>query len=154
MLQNPEHILRVRTSIPLPIGRVFEFFATADNLQEITPRHLGFRILTPRPFAMRQGTQIDYALSLFGIPFKWRTEISLWRPPHEFVDVQLRGPYAQWIHHHRFFESDGATVIEDEVRYRLPVPLLGLVALPFVRHQLNQIFKYRQTRIRELLTTG
>lgn len=139
-------------SMPLPIDRVFDFFASADNLQQITPRELGFRIVTPMPLTMREGTVIDYRLSLFGIPFKWRTQITVWRPPHEFVDVQSRGPYAQWIHRHRFFEEDGATIIEDEVRYRLPVPFLGLVALPLVRGQLDRIFLFRQQRIRDLLS--
>ena len=154
MLRNPEHVLRTRTVVERPLEEVFAFFGAAANLEAITPPELRFRILTPAPIAMSCGTRIDYRLSLFGLPFTWRTEITLWRPPHEFVDTQTHGPYAQWIHHHVFRAMGAATIVEDRVRYRLPVPLLGLAAYPVVRLQLQRIFAYRARRIRALLEEG
>ena len=153
-MRNPEHILRAQMTLPLPVQQVFEFFAAAENLQVITPPELGFRIVSAGPVHIEQGARIDYQLGLFGIPFTWQTEITAWRPPYEFVDTQLRGPYAQWIHRHTFRQRDGDTIIEDEVRYRLPVPLLGELALPLVKLQLKRTFRYRQARIRELLLAG
>ena len=150
-MQNPEHVFRASTALPLPIGEVFAFFSAAENLELITPPELRFRITTPGPIGIERGTRIEYRLSLFGVPFAWETEITVWNPPHEFEDTQLRGPYAQWIHRHRFREEGGGTVIEDEVRYRLPVPMLGEVASPVVRLQVGRIFRYRQRRMRELL---
>lgn len=153
-MRNPEHILRAHMALPLPVQQVFDFFAAAENLQAITPPELGFRIVSGGRVQIEQGALIDYQLGLFGIPFNWQTEITCWRPPHEFVDTQLRGPYEQWIHRHTFRQRDGDTIIEDEVRYRLPVPLLGELALPLVKLQLKRIFRYRQTRIRQLLLAG
>lgn len=150
-MRNPEHVLRTTMTHPLPIDRVFAFFSDAENLERITPPELGFRITTPGPVELHQGALIEYRLSLFVASFAWRTEITLWRPPHEFVDTQLDGPYAQWIHAHRFSETPGGTLIEDEVRWRLPVPVLGEIAYPLVRLQLARIFSYRQKRIRQLL---
>jgi ligand-binding SRPBCC domain-containing protein len=151
MMRNPEHVLRARTIVPLPVDDVFGFFCEAGNLGRITPPELGFEIVTPPPIEMAAGTIIDYRLSLFGLRFPWRTEITAWEPPHAFEDTQVRGPYAQWIHRHTFAPTDGGTVMEDEVRYRLPVPLLGVAGYPVVRLQLARIFGYRQRRIRELL---
>ena len=150
-MRNREHVLHARMELPLPVGAVFEFFASAENLQAITPPELGFRIVTPPPVRIEHGALIDYRLGLFGIPFGWRTEITEWNPPHHFVDVQLRGPYAQWIHRHTFTQVGDKTLIEDEVRYRLPVPLVGELALPIVKLQLARIFSYRERRIRELM---
>ena len=150
-MRNPEHVLRTRAVIDRPLPEVFDFFASAENLGRITPRELGFRILTAAPIEMRNGALIDYRLSLFGIPLTWRTEITRWNPPHEFEDTQISGPYAQWIHRHTFRADGASTVMEDEVRYRLPVPLLGIIAYPLVRLQLARIFSYRARRIRELL---
>lgn len=141
-------------TLAVPLETVFSFFAEAENLQRITPPELGFRITTPLPIAMGAGARIDYRLSLFGIGFPWRTEITAWDPPREFVDTQRSGPYAQWIHRHRFRATPGGTEIEDEVRYRLPLPLLGELAHPLIRLQLGRIFRYRQRRIRELLAEG
>jgi ligand-binding SRPBCC domain-containing protein len=61
------------------------------------------------------------------------------------------GPYRTWIHTHRFTENGNATLIEDEVRYELPFGILGRVALPLVRRQLDRIFQYRSKRVTTLL---
>ena len=150
-VRNPEHVLRTRMMVQRSRDEVFAFFSDAANLERITPRELRFRITTAAPIEMQAGARIDYQLGLFGLPFTWRTAITLWRPPFEFVDEQLSGPYAQWIHHHVFHASGSGTIIEDEVRYRLPVPLAGLVAYPLVRLQLRRIFRYRAQRIHALL---
>lgn len=151
MVRNPEHVLRRSLTVHRPVTEVFAFFSDAGNLARITPPELGFRITTPLPIEMRKGTLIDYQLSLFGMPLSWRTEITQWNPPHEFEDTQLSGPYAQWIHLHAFRAEGAHTVVEDEVRYRLPVPLLGVVGYPLVRLQLSRIFAYRARRIKAVL---
>jgi ligand-binding SRPBCC domain-containing protein len=77
--------------------------------------------------------------------------ISQWQPNDYFVDEQLRGPYAQWVHTHRFFDSERGTRVTDEVRYRLPLFPLGEIGFPLVRLQVARIFAYRTRRLHELL---
>ena len=149
-----EHTLRTSTNLPLAQEEVFAFFSEAHNLERITPPELAFEIVTPQPIEMEEGTLIEYRLGLFGISFAWLTQIDRWDPPHVFVDRQVRGPYEQWIHTHRFPREDGATLVEDEVRYRLPFSPLGEVAYPLVRLQLKRIFSFRQRMIRKLLLEG
>ena len=146
-----EHILETSTFIPRPRSEVFAFFAAAENLERITPPELQFRILSPLPVRIGAGALIDYQLRLFGIPFRWRTLISQWEPDSSFVDEQVTGPYAQWVHTHSFHQEPGGTRVTDEVRYRLPWFPPGEIAYPLVRVQLRRVFAYRARRLTTLL---
>lgn len=144
-----DFVLDARLRLARPLEAVFPFFADARNLDALTPAWLHFRILTPLPIEMRPGAIIDYRLRLRGVPIRWRTEIAEWEPPHRFVDVQRRGPYRLWHHEHRFTRVGGGTLVEDRVRYRM----WGgrLVHAPFVRGDLERVFRHRQQQVRERL---
>jgi ligand-binding SRPBCC domain-containing protein len=147
----PEHILKRKQIIERPREEVFDFFADAGNLEHITPPELQFHIITPQPIDIKKGTLIEYQLNLRGFPVKWKTEITQWNPPHDFVDTALKSPYRQWIHLHKFDVSEnGETIMEDVVRYRLPFEPLGNLAHWFVKKELNYIFDYRRRVIEEI----
>jgi ligand-binding SRPBCC domain-containing protein len=130
--------------LPAAPEEVFPFFADARNLEAITPPFLRFEVVTPDPIEMRAGTLIQYRLRLHGVPVNWLTAIQSWEPPHRFVDVQVRGPYALWHHTHLLEPHPEGTLMRDVVRYALPFGLLGRLAHSlFVRRDVERIFDYR-----------
>jgi ligand-binding SRPBCC domain-containing protein len=140
--------------IPRPLDEVFPFFADAGNLQRITPPWLHFKILTPLPLDIRTGSLLDYQISLFGVPMKWRTRIEEFTPQVRFVDRQLRGPYRLWHHTHEFTAVAGGTQMRDTVRYEMPFGPLGTVTHALmVKHMLKRIFDYRNETIVQQFAT-
>ncbi len=150
------HILERQQQVDLPIERAFAFYGDAFNLEAITPPWLGFEVTTPAPIEMRAGTLLDYRLRLHRVPVRWQTRIEAWEPPHRFVDVQVRGPYALWEHTHEFESAgEGATTIRDRVRYALPLgPLGDLARRLFVRRDVERIFDYRREAVTEVMCNG
>jgi ligand-binding SRPBCC domain-containing protein len=146
------HILERIQLVPRPRTEVWAFFSDPRNLEAITPDFLRFRVATPGPVAMIEGGTVDYRLSLFGIPFAWRSRFEEVRVGERFVDVQAKGPYRHWRHLHTFAESPGGTEVRDRVDYELPLGPFGVAAHElFVRRSLRRIFDHRRERVAALL---
>ena len=147
--QDRGFLLESRVKVLRHREDVFDIFANAYNLEDLTPPALRFEILTPDPIIMRAGLLLDYRLRLRGIPFRWQSEITVWEPPHRFVDEQRRGPYSWWIHEHSFADEGGHTLVTDRVRYGVPGG--AIVNTLFISRDLKAIFEYRAQRLQTLL---
>ncbi len=134
--------------LSLPREKAFGFFEDPRNLFDITPPWLDFRMQDPRRHPVFEGAEFDYTIRWLGLRIPWRSRIEDYRPPEQFADLQVRGPYQYWRHLHRFTDDTGGTRMEDEVTYRLPFATLSaLVHRCIVRRQLYHIFTYRAVRI-------
>jgi uncharacterized protein (TIGR01777 family) len=151
--EHPEaHVFEDRVWLSLEQKKVFEFFADEGNLEKITPSILSFSVVGKSTEKIEKGTLIDYRLKIHGVPAKWRTEITSWQPPIEFVDEQFKGPYSLWHHRHSFETLNGGTLIQDKVHYRLPVGVLGdLFGSGLVKSDVEKIFEFRQQSVLKLI---
>ena len=138
-----------------PMDDVFDFFSKPENLKTITPAKLSFNILTPTPIVMEKGTVIDYTIRLFLIPIHWRTLITKYNPPYEFVDEQIKGPYNFWHHTHKFKKVDGGVEISDKVIYSIPMGIIGRVLhYLWIKRDLEKIFSHRKEVIENILVNN
>lgn len=149
-MTKPTFHLRREQRFPLPLAEVFSFFLNPRNLEAITPPFLRFRVLGSSTPRIEDGTIIDYRLRLRGLPIRWRSRIRAWEPPYRFVDEQVRGPYRQWVHEHRFVEDGDETIVIDEVAY----DVLGgwIVDRLLVRPDVERIFAYRAEALARALS--
>ncbi len=147
--------LKFKQVINSSLDEVFSFFSNPENLSKITPKKLGFNILTPTPIKMKEGQLIDYSIKLLGKKIRWRTMITEYIPKVKFVDQQLKGPYSMWHHTHEFRDIDGKVEMIDEIYYIMPFGVLGrLVNFLFVSRDLNNIFKHRVEIINKIFDTN
>lgn len=147
--RKPVFTLEREQLVRRSLDEVFGFFSDPQNLEALTPTWLRFRVLGSSTPHMQAGTTIDYRLRVHGLPIRWRSLISSWQPPFEFVDEQLRGPYRSWVHQHSFRETEEGVVVSDRVEYSV----LGgaLVNKLFVRRDLRRIFDHRRETLAKLL---
>ena len=146
------YALKTVQKIPISLEKAWDFFSRPENLQEITPRNLGFSIISKHHGnRMYQGQIIEYKVRpLLGIPLYWMTEITHVADHRFFVDEQRFGPYSLWHHQHHFQPVEGGVEMTDIVHYKLPLWLLGDMANKLmVQRQLRQIFGYRFTAVEE-----
>ncbi len=146
------HVLQQSQQLPISLEEAWDFFSTPRNLDQITPKDLGFRITYSSSEKMVEGQIITYKIRIAPfIHLPWVTEIKSVKEPQSFIDTQLSGPYTLWHHLHQFTPNDQGVLMTDLVHYALPFgPLGSLVHGLFVRKKLISIFAYRKQLLTEL----
>jgi ligand-binding SRPBCC domain-containing protein len=145
------HILEREIILDTDPDTLWDFLSTPENLNDLTPPELHFKILSEVPNKMYNGLTILYEIQipLFG-KRRWLTEIKHIESGTFFVDEQRAGPYKLWYHQHRIEAVDKRTRMIDRVCYQLPFGVLGLlVHRLWVKNMLETIFSYRATRLAE-----
>tara|TARA_B110000003_G_scaffold75930_1_gene77544 strand:+ start:1376 stop:1837 length:462 start_codon:yes stop_codon:yes gene_type:complete len=147
-------IYQIKTKQKLPISskEAWQFLSNPNNLAEITPKYMNFKILSGADRPIFAGQIIQYKVTpVFGITLKWVTEITHVKENEYFVDEQRFGPYSLWHHKHFIKEINGGIEMEDIVDYKIPFGILGQIAHPlFVKNKLRQIFKFREKKLIKL----
>lgn len=138
--------------LPITLDEAWDFFSSPINLKEITPPHMGFKVLSDKKIGkMYQGQIISYYVKpVLGIPLFWMTEITHVKDKEYFVDEQRIGPYKLWHHQHFFTPIEGGVLMEDLVNYEIPLGPLGSIANAlFVKKEVEGIFTYREKVLTE-----
>lgn len=138
--------------IPVDINTAWDFFSKPSNLNAITPKNLGFKILSVyKAGEMYAGQVIEYIVKpLLGIPLYWMTEITHVKDKIYFVDEQRFGPYTLWHHQHHFKQINNGIEMTDLVHYKVPYWFIGDVAnILLVKNQLKKIFQFRHKVVEE-----
>jgi len=147
-------IYQIKTKQKLPISskEAWQFLSNPNNLAEITPKYMNFKILSGADRPIFAGQIIQYKVTpVLGITLKWVTEITHVKENEYFVDEQRFGPYSLWHHKHFIKKINGGIEMEDIVDYKIPFGILGQIAHPlFVKNKLRQIFKFRKKKLIKL----
>lgn len=144
--------INTKQNLPISVKEAWEFLSSPNNLAEITPKYMNFKILSGANKSIFAGQIIQYKVTpVLGITLKWVTEITHVKQNEYFVDEQRFGPYSLWHHKHFIKEIDGGIEMEDIVDYKIPFGFLGQIAHSlFIEKKLRQIFNYREKKLVKL----
>ncbi len=148
-----KHRLYKEQQLNCDIETAWDFFSSPKNLSKITPKDMGFTVLSDyNSEQITEGMVIDYIVSpLLKVPLKWRTRITHVEPDKSFTDFQEKGPYKYWNHFHEFIPNKNGVLMKDTVDYELPFGFLGKMAhLLFVKKKLAHIFDFRYSVLEKL----
>lgn len=98
-----------------------------------------------RTGGLEVGARTVILLSVGPVKQRWVAEHTAYEPGRLFRDEQKSGPFAKWVHTHRFEpRADGASELVDEIEYELPLGPLGRgLGDRFTQSTLERMFRYR-----------
>ncbi len=170
------HLVQFEQWVPVPLERVFLFFANPGNLPRIMPPQTRTELvrlkLVPPPGIPAEHATITDGAPLAGsgseiltsfrvvpwLPFRahWTALITEFEWNHHFADIQTRGPFKSFQHRHELREETRdqvrGTIVRDMIEYDVGFGWLGELAQRLVvGRQLGRTFEYRQKALKKLL---
>jgi len=130
---------------------LFNYHANPGALNRLIPPWENITI-KQRSDSLAIGSEVVIRNSLFGVPVTWRARHTQLKTPDSFQDIQLSGPFKQWVHDHHF-RSDGIgrSILQDRIQFENKFGLIGKIGWPIVRAKLAAMFAYRhRTTIADL----
>lgn len=150
------HSLRQTQILSVSREKLWDFISIPQNLNEITPPKMAFKIVGELPKSAYAGLLLEYKVKIPVLGWtSWLTEIKYVTDGYSFMDEQRVGPYKLWLHTHTLEDVEGGTKMTDEIHYQMPFGPLGVIAhVLFVKRTLKQIFDYRREKLDEIFPSN
>lgn len=123
-----------------PVAQVFAFHEREDALPRLSPPFPPLKVVS-RDGGIRPGARVDLRIG----PIRWLALHTAYEPNRVFVDEQIEGPFASWVHRHEFEAVDAETTrLTDHVTFTLPGgPIVNALFGRLVALSLVPMFRFR-----------
>ncbi len=136
--------------IEAPPETVFRFHEREDAFQLLTPAFPPVKLVSKTP-GIGVGTRVELRIGLF----RWVALHTAYEKNRLFVDEQIEGPFAQWVHRHEIEDLGDCTRLTDRIEYRLPGgPVLNALLGWAVKLGLRHMFTHRHAATKRLCETA
>ncbi len=99
-----------------PVDRVFAFHERADAFTLLTPSFPPVRVVGKVGKGVQAGVRVEIRVG----PIRWLALHTAYEKNRLFVDEQVSGPFAKWVHRHEFEAVGNQTRLTDRVEFALP----------------------------------
>lgn len=141
---------RRRVLLPASAEAVFAWHGRPGAFERLKPPWERVEVVS-RSGSIRDGDRIVVKMGLGPFRLRWVAEHRDYLERRQFRDVQIKGPFARWVHTHRV-EPVGpdACHLDDHIEYTLPVaPLSEPLVDVLVQKKLARLFAYRHRVVAE-----
>ncbi len=127
------------------VATVFAFHERDDAVPRLSPPFPPVRVVS-RQGGIRTGAVVELRVG----PIRWLAAHTVYDPPRLFVDEQVEGPFASWVHRHEFEAVDTHTTrLTDRVTFTLPGgPVVNALFGRLVTLSLVPMFRHRHAATR------
>jgi ligand-binding SRPBCC domain-containing protein len=132
--------------IEASVDTVFRFHEREDALTLLTPVFPPVRLVSKTP-GIGVGTRVELRI----VHFRWVALHTASEENRLFVDEQVEGPFAYWVHRHEFERLGDRARLTDRIAYRLPGgPVLNALLGWAVKPGLRRMFAHRHAVTKRL----
>lgn len=135
--------------MPVPVEALAAWHFRPGALERMTPPWTNVRQV--RTFGgVANGAIAEFEVRIGGVWWRWKALHEEVDPPRGFRDRQVEGPFASWVHDHRFLPEEGShSLLEDRIEYEVRGGAAGrLFAGAKAHRELVRAFLFRHRRLR------
>ena len=143
----------VRSTMPVSADELYDWHSRPGAFERLAPPWQHMSIEEQRG-GIEQGAVLRFRIHQGPLSIRWEAYHDRHEPGRSFRDVQARGPFARWLHTHRFEPIDADhSALDDHVEYQPPLhavtgPMFSALFTP----QLERMFAFRHRRTMQDLT--
>ncbi len=129
--------------MPVSSKAVWQWHERPDAFMRLSPPWDSVELLE-RSGGLEVGARTVIRMKLGPVPQTWVAVHTRCEPGKLFQDTQESGPFAQWVHTHRFHDEGATSTLEDQIEFELPMGAVGQAfGGPFAQSTIDRMFDYR-----------
>lgn len=140
-------VFEKQSRIDAPVKELFNWHNRSRSFERLSPPWEKIRVLEKHGGA-HDGGRVVFEVRQGPFRRRWVAVHGDYIEGTQFVDEQVQGPFAKWVHTHRMLpETETTSLLNDRIEYRAPLGFLGeAVAGGYIRKKLERAFSFRHTR--------
>ncbi|CAA6808904.1 MAG: Unknown protein [uncultured Sulfurovum sp.] len=145
---------KFETTMETSIEKLFTFHTDTNNLPKITPPWIKVKIVD-LTLPLKEGSEISLDIKQYGLTNRWVMQIDKMQASSIICDLALKSPFKSFYHERKFEKMDeNHAKLIDLIIVELPLYPLSIIAVPFMKYDMDRMFTYRHEKIKEILTIG
>jgi uncharacterized protein len=135
------------------VSSLFDWHMRKGAFERLNPPWRPLYIISKKGTIDNGGTVIIRLPLVRNVGINWHIKHRDYVKDKTFTDIQTKGIFSYWEHRHNFFEYGKKSVLEDNIKYNLPLLPVGNIFSSVFQNNLNSMFQYRHRITRMDLET-